>query len=312
MSSNKATIACLTGAGTAPELMAEAVRALDAVARLHGLSHRRGARAVRQRPRSRAAGRRSPRRRATPCSPPTRCSSPEPRSRRSHEVMAELDLRARVTRVRFGHDDDVALVAPLDESASEWALERAFELAERRRLRLASVGDGDWIALADSVAERYDHVHVEHLSPRMALPLAAFQAGRFDVVAVAPGWAEARRRDRRRAGGRAGRRARAARRARAEPVRPVAGRRLRHRRPRHRQPEQHAARRRARARARARRAGRRGDARRRGLGRARRRPADAGSPAPRRRRDEPRVHRPRRRRLPAVELRNAEFWAGAA
>jgi len=36
--SHKATIACLTGAGTAPELMAEAVLALEAVARLHGLS----------------------------------------------------------------------------------------------------------------------------------------------------------------------------------------------------------------------------------------------------------------------------------
>ena len=32
-----ANVACLTGAGTAPELMAEAVLALDAVARLHGL-----------------------------------------------------------------------------------------------------------------------------------------------------------------------------------------------------------------------------------------------------------------------------------
>ena len=36
--SRNAKIACLTGAGTAPELMAEAMLALDAVARLHGLS----------------------------------------------------------------------------------------------------------------------------------------------------------------------------------------------------------------------------------------------------------------------------------
>ena len=32
------TVACLAGAGTAPELMAEASLALDAVARLHGFT----------------------------------------------------------------------------------------------------------------------------------------------------------------------------------------------------------------------------------------------------------------------------------
>ena len=32
------TIACLTGSGTAPELMAEAMYALDAVARVHGFA----------------------------------------------------------------------------------------------------------------------------------------------------------------------------------------------------------------------------------------------------------------------------------
>jgi len=35
--SRTAKVACVTGAGTAPELMAEAVLALDAIARLHGL-----------------------------------------------------------------------------------------------------------------------------------------------------------------------------------------------------------------------------------------------------------------------------------
>ena len=36
----------------------------------------------------------------------------------------------------------------------------------------------------------HDHVTVEHLSPRVALPLAAFNPSRFDVVAVASAWAE--------------------------------------------------------------------------------------------------------------------------
>ena len=57
-------------------------------------------------------------------------------------------------------------------------------------MRLAVVGDAPWNELADAVAVAHDHVHVEHLSPRVALPLAAFNASRFDVVAVAPAWAE--------------------------------------------------------------------------------------------------------------------------
>jgi isocitrate/isopropylmalate dehydrogenase len=106
------------------------------------------------------------------------------------EVMSELDLRARVTRVRFGHDDDVVFVAPLEDSADEWTLDAAFRIAESRTLRLAVVGDTAWNETADLVAESHEHVRVEHLSPRVAIPLAAFNASRFDVVAVAPAWAE--------------------------------------------------------------------------------------------------------------------------
>jgi isocitrate/isopropylmalate dehydrogenase len=106
------------------------------------------------------------------------------------EVMAELDLRARVTRVRFGHGGDVAFVAPFRPSASEWSLDAAFEIAEARGLRLAVVGDADWHDLAGETAGRHEHVRVECLSPRVAVPLAAFDAGRFDVVAVDERWAE--------------------------------------------------------------------------------------------------------------------------
>ena len=56
------------------------------------------------------------------------------------EVMAELDLRARVTEVRFGKHDAVAFVAPLEEDAGEWTLEAAFRVAESRSMRLAVVG----------------------------------------------------------------------------------------------------------------------------------------------------------------------------
>jgi isocitrate/isopropylmalate dehydrogenase len=43
----------------------------------------------------------------------------------------------------------------------------------------------------DRVAAHHEHVRVEHLAPRIAIPLAAFNASRFDVVAVASAWAEA-------------------------------------------------------------------------------------------------------------------------
>jgi isocitrate/isopropylmalate dehydrogenase len=107
------------------------------------------------------------------------------------EVMSELDLRAQATRVRFGPDDDVVVVAPRFDDAAEWAVERAFELAERRTLRLAAVGDGGWNELVDTVGTSHEHVRVEHVAPKLAIPLAAFDASRFDVVAVAPAWAEA-------------------------------------------------------------------------------------------------------------------------
>jgi isocitrate/isopropylmalate dehydrogenase len=57
-------------------------------------------------------------------------------------------------------------------------------------MRLAVVGDTAWNEIADTVALGHEHVQVEHLSPRVAVPLAAFNASRFDVVAVAAAWAE--------------------------------------------------------------------------------------------------------------------------
>jgi isocitrate/isopropylmalate dehydrogenase len=106
------------------------------------------------------------------------------------EVMSELDLRAELTCVRFGSDGALAFVTPLEESATEWAIEVAFRIAESRSMRLSSVGDAPWNDVVDEVASRHEHVRVEHLAPRVAIPLAAFEASRFDVVAVAPAWAE--------------------------------------------------------------------------------------------------------------------------
>jgi 3-isopropylmalate dehydrogenase len=188
--SRTATVACLTGAGTAPELMAEAVLALDAVARLHGLRIEEthvpfGGVAVARAGQSVPASTRAA---ILGADAVLVAGAEEPALA---EVMTELDLRAQVTRVRFGHHDDVAFVSPLSFGATEWTVEAAFRIAESRTMRLASVGDAPWDDVVDAVAARHEHVRVEHLPPKMAIPLAAFNASRFDVVAVAPAWAEA-------------------------------------------------------------------------------------------------------------------------
>ena len=186
--SRKAAVACLTGAGTAPELMAEAVLALDAVGRLHGLqiddTHvlfggialARGGQPVPAATRSAILD----------ADAVLVAGAAEPAL---GQVMSELDLRAELTCVRFGHDA-LAFVTPLEEEATDWAIEAAFQIAEAKTLRLTSVGDGPWNDVVDAIATRHEHVRVEHLAPRVAIPLAAFEATRFDVVAVAPAWAE--------------------------------------------------------------------------------------------------------------------------
>jgi isocitrate/isopropylmalate dehydrogenase len=107
------------------------------------------------------------------------------------ELMGDLDLRAQATRVRFGHHDDVVLVAPRTPDAAAWTVEKAFAIAERRCMRLTAVGDRDWNELVDAVASEHDHVAVQHVAPKVALPLAAFDAAGIDVAVVAPEWAEA-------------------------------------------------------------------------------------------------------------------------
>ncbi|HET8894718.1 MAG TPA: isocitrate/isopropylmalate family dehydrogenase [Gaiellaceae bacterium] len=190
MTSKRPRLACLAGAGTAPELMAQASVALNAVAHFHGfeleqvhvpfggLAYAHVAQLMPSSTRSALLG----------SDAVLVAGADEPALA---DVMAELDLRARVTRVRFGARDDVAFVTSVGESCEEWALERAFALAESRTLRLALVGDEAWRDAAEAIGADYEHVRVEQLSPRDAMPLAAFNASRFDVVAVGPSWAEA-------------------------------------------------------------------------------------------------------------------------
>ena len=185
------TVACLSGDGVGPELMAEACRALREVSRLHGFRVDDvhvpfGSEAV------------------------SRSGVPLPASTRSayleadavlvavdgdpalEDVESELDLRAEVTRVRFGTRGDVRLLHPLGADASEWTVERAFEIARSSRARLASVDeDGRWRELVDEAADRHDGVFVEHFSVAAGLPALAFEPDQFDVVVTGPLFGEA-------------------------------------------------------------------------------------------------------------------------
>ena len=182
-------VACLAAAGTAPELMAEASLALAAVARLHGLSvdYRHvpcGAAAIARNGQSFPAETRST---VLEADAVLLAGAGDPTLA---EVAAELDLRARVTHVRFGRGQEVAIVSPFGGAEPEWSLETAFRIAERRRLRLSAVGDADWRDRADEVAAAHEHVYVEYLSPAVAIPLAAFDTPRLDVVAAPQTWAD--------------------------------------------------------------------------------------------------------------------------
>ena len=185
------TVACLSGDGVGPELMAEACRALAEVSRLHGFRVEDvhvpfGSEAV------------------------SRWGHPLPPSTRSAylgadavlvavegepvlaDVESELDLRAAVTRVRFGSRGDVRLIHPLSADLAEWTIEKAFEIARSSRARLASVDeDGRWRDLVTQAAERHDGVFVEHFSVAAGLPALAFEPDQFDVVVTGPLFGEA-------------------------------------------------------------------------------------------------------------------------
>jgi isocitrate/isopropylmalate dehydrogenase len=180
-------VACLAGAGTGPELMAEASRTLYDVSHMHGFAVDDvhvpfGTEAV------------------------ARTGIPLPLSTRSayleadavlvadireptlKEVESELDLRAAATRVRLASGTGFTLVTPLSDQLGTWAVERAFSVARSSRARLASIDESPtWRELVDGEARWHDGVIVEHLSVAEGLPAVAFQPERFDVIVT--GWA---------------------------------------------------------------------------------------------------------------------------
>jgi 3-isopropylmalate dehydrogenase len=179
------TVACLAGDGVGPELMAEASRALAAVARLHALHIEDvhlpfGGEAL------------------------TRFGHPLPEStreayRNAHAILAtspadpaldvvgaDLDLAWSVSRVHNQPRGDLLVVEPLGSGAEELAVARAFEIAAARRARLTSVGiTAEWDTLVASEADAWDGLEVELLTPRAVLRRFRDHPGTVDLV-VAP------------------------------------------------------------------------------------------------------------------------------
>jgi 3-isopropylmalate dehydrogenase len=191
MSGRTYVIAYLAGNGIGPEMTAAASRALSQVARQHGF-------------------------RLDEVHPPfdgeavTRSGHPLPvQTRRAtlaadavlvagatapalDGVKAELDLAAAVTRSLDERGRVLTVVAPLDEGAPDWALERAFATARAQRGRVAAVGVNDgWRVRVDLHASHHDGVDVEHVALAEALDRLATSSDDFDVLAVERGLAEA-------------------------------------------------------------------------------------------------------------------------
>jgi 3-isopropylmalate dehydrogenase len=184
-------VTCLAGNGIGPEMTAAASRALAQVARQHGF-------------------------RVDEVHPPfdgealTRSGHPLPAPTRRaalsadavlvagastpalEGVKAELDLAASVRRSLDDRGRGVTVVAPLDATARDWALERAFATARAQRGRLAAVGVSDgWRERVQVHAAAHDGVDVEHVELAAALDALAGESHGYDVVAAENGLGDA-------------------------------------------------------------------------------------------------------------------------
>jgi 3-isopropylmalate dehydrogenase len=175
------TVACLSGDGIGPELMAEASRALTEAGRLH----RFGIDELHPPFAGEAVARHG-----HPLPPSTRAACRRAdailvaltREPALEGVKAELDLTWRVQRVRMPQGD-IAIVSPLVDEVEPFVVHRAFDLARSRRARVTAVGEGAaWSATVAREADRQPGVQVDRLSLSKALPLLMNDPDRFCVV----------------------------------------------------------------------------------------------------------------------------------
>jgi len=190
MRKKRYTVACLSGDGIGPEVMAEASRALADVSRMHGFRIDEqhvafGGDAVRRFGHALPASTRAACRRADAVLVAT---TTEPAL---EGVKAELDLTWRMTRVRL-NGTRLTVVSPLVDDSEEVAVERAFALACNRQARVTSVGASKvWRALVDRAAEASPGVIVEHVSFESVVRTLFRRPSAFDVIVSEQVFAEA-------------------------------------------------------------------------------------------------------------------------
>jgi 3-isopropylmalate dehydrogenase len=190
MRKKRYTVACLSGDGIGPEVMAEASKALARVSQLHGFEIQEhhvafGGDAVRRFGHPLPASTRAACREADAVLVAT---TTEPAL---EGVKAELDLTWRITRVRV-NGTRLSVVSPLVEGAEELAIERAFALACNRRARLTSVGASQaWRHAVAREAERWQGVAVDHRDFEAVVPILFREPGVFDVLVSEQVFAEA-------------------------------------------------------------------------------------------------------------------------
>lgn len=158
---NVKTVACLAGDGVGPELMAAATRALDRVAKLHGLElddvHLPFAgegvtRSGHPLPAATRAGYRGA----------DAILVASPNEPAFDGVKADLHLAWHVARVHGTATRDLIVAGPVGSWANETAIARAFACGASRRGRILSVGDsGDWRAAVARERTRWDGMTVE-------------------------------------------------------------------------------------------------------------------------------------------------------
>jgi len=175
-------IACLSGAGIGPEVMAEATRVLQEVARLHGFQVEElhvpfGAEAHTSLGHSLPEQTRVTYRGADAILAASR-HTPE-----LEGVRSELELAAELRRAGFAPEGDVVMLNPVASEHEEWTIARAFLLARHRRGRLSSVGgDRDWRLLVERLGMDRPEIEIEHLSVDAARLIVAADPSHLDVV----------------------------------------------------------------------------------------------------------------------------------
>jgi 3-isopropylmalate dehydrogenase len=183
-------VACLSGHGIGPEVMAVASQAFAGVSRLHGFDVVEvhppfGAEAFTQTGRALPA---ETRKRTLSAQAILVATGNEPALA---GVESELDLHARVDRVAFAPRGTVTLVSPRDESARHSAIVSAFAMARSSRARVTSVGgDAEWTSLVDAEAVHHPGVLVDAVPMKTAASELAFHPDRFDVVVTPTAFAE--------------------------------------------------------------------------------------------------------------------------